>query len=46
MKMVCESDQYEDYLLELNEINYSNLIIKGKIEELFNPSQKRLKKQK
>jgi hypothetical protein len=39
MELVCESDQLEDYLLELKEVNYSNPIIKGKIEELFNPTQ-------
>ncbi len=46
MELVCESDQLEDYLLELNEVNYSNSIIKGKIEELFNPTQTELEKAK
>ncbi|WP_431801946.1 hypothetical protein [Halobacillus andaensis] len=46
MELVCESDQLEDYLLELNEVNYSNSTIKGKIEELFNPTQTELEKAK
>ncbi|WP_342772635.1 hypothetical protein [Oceanobacillus piezotolerans] len=46
MEMVCESEQLEDYLLELDEINFSNPIVQEKIEELFIPTQTELKKQK
>ncbi|MHA6260543.1 hypothetical protein ACXYMX_11705 [Sporosarcina sp. CAU 1771] len=38
MNLVCESEKLDDYLLELNEVNYSNPIIKKKANELFNPS--------
>jgi hypothetical protein len=30
MNLVCESDNLDEYLLELNEVNYSNPIIKEK----------------
>ncbi|WP_117161718.1 transglutaminase family protein [Paraliobacillus sp. X-1268] len=46
MEMICESDQLEDYLLELNEVNYSNPIIKAKIEVLFNSTQTEVEKAK
>lgn len=39
MKMRCESEELKDYLLESEEIDYSNPIIKATIKELFNPSQ-------
>jgi transglutaminase-like putative cysteine protease len=42
--LICESDNLEDYLLELNEINYSNPLIKSKVDELFNPSQSEIEK--
>jgi transglutaminase-like putative cysteine protease len=44
MEMVFESDKLNDYLLELNEVDYSNPIIKAKVEELFNPSQTEIEK--
>ncbi|MFC4355730.1 transglutaminase family protein [Chryseomicrobium palamuruense] len=44
MNLICESDQLDEYLLELNEVNYSNPIIKKKADELFNPSQTEIEK--
>ncbi|MBY0599935.1 transglutaminase-like domain-containing protein [Bacillus bingmayongensis] len=44
MHLVCETDKLEDYLLELDEINYSNALIKSKVDELFNPSQTEIEK--
>ncbi len=46
MKMVCESEQLEDYLLELDEVNYSSSIVRDKIEELFTPTQTEIEKAK
>ena len=46
MNLVCESEKIEDYLLELNEVNYSNLIIKEKLSEIFNQSQTEIEKAK
>ncbi|WP_026675259.1 transglutaminase-like domain-containing protein [Alkalihalobacterium bogoriense] len=46
MKLICESNKLEDYLLELNEVNYSNPLIKGKMEELFHSSQTEVEKVK
>lgn len=46
MNLVCESEKLDDYLLELNEVNYSNPIIKKKASELFNPSQTEIEKAK
>lgn len=46
MRMVCESEQLEDYLLELDEANYSNPIVKKKIEELFTSAQTEIEKAK
>lgn len=46
MNMICESKNLEDYLLELNEVNYSNPIIKTKVDELFNPFQTEIEKAK
>ncbi|UOE95216.1 transglutaminase family protein [Alkalihalobacillus sp. LMS39] len=46
MKLICESDKLEDYLLELNEVNYSNPLIKEKIKELFHSSQTEVEKVK
>lgn len=39
MDLVCESNNLDAYLVELNEVNYCNPIIRNKIAELFNPSQ-------
>ncbi len=44
MILVCKSEKLDDYLLELNEVNYSNPIIKKKAYELFNPSQTEIEK--
>jgi transglutaminase-like putative cysteine protease len=46
MNMICESGKLDDYLLELNEVNYSNAIIGAKADELFNPSQTEIEKAK
>lgn len=46
MEMICESDKLEDYLREGNEVNYSNSLIKEKVEELFNPTQTEVEKVK
>ncbi|MCZ8532356.1 transglutaminase-like domain-containing protein [Psychrobacillus psychrodurans] len=46
MHLICETDKLEDYLLELEEINYSNALIKSKIDELFNLSQTEIEKAK
>ena len=39
MNMICESEKLDEYLLELNEVNYSNPLISGQVDELFNPFQ-------
>lgn len=46
MNLVCESNKLDDYLLESEEVNYFHPIIKGKIDELFNPSQTEVEKVK
>jgi transglutaminase-like putative cysteine protease len=46
MNMICESEKLDDYLLELNEVNYSNPIIGAKVDDLFNPSQTDIEKAK
>ena len=46
MKLICESDNLDDYLLELNEVNYSDHLIKRKTDELFNPNQTEIEKAK
>ncbi|WP_066060096.1 transglutaminase-like domain-containing protein [Robertmurraya korlensis] len=46
MLLFCESEILNDYLLDLNEVNYSNPIIKKKADELFNPSQTEIEKAK
>lgn len=46
MMMVCESKNLDDYLLELNEVNYFHPIIKEKVKELFTPSQTEIEKAK
>lgn len=46
MKFICESDNLDDYLLELNEVNYSDPIIKRKADELFKPDQTEIEKAK
>lgn len=44
MILICESEKLDDYLLELDEVNYSNSSIKKKADELFNPSQTEIEK--
>lgn len=39
MNLKCESKNFNDYLLELNEVDYSNPIICTLANELFNPLQ-------
>ncbi|MCM3671006.1 transglutaminase family protein [Mesobacillus maritimus] len=46
MKLFCDSEKLDDYLLELNEVNYSNPIIKEKADELFHHSQTEIEKAK
>ncbi|MGE7187263.1 transglutaminase-like domain-containing protein [Peribacillus sp. NPDC006672] len=46
MNLVCDSDILDDYLLELNEVNYSKPIIIRKADELFNQSQTEIEKTK
>lgn len=46
MNFFCESEKLDDYLLELNEVNYSNPKIKKKAAELFNPTQTEIEKAK
>lgn len=46
MNIICESSNLEDYLLEMDEVNYSNTIIKEKINELFNHNQTEIEKVK
>ncbi|WP_375090384.1 transglutaminase family protein [Peribacillus sp. RS7] len=46
MNMVCESEKLDDYLLELSEVNYSNPIIRAKVDDLFDPSQTEIEKAK
>lgn len=44
MKWICESTNLDDYLLELDEVNYSEPIIKRKADELFNSNQTEIEK--
>jgi len=46
MKWIGESNKIEDYLLELDEVDFSHQIIETKIEELFNPTQSDIEKAK
>src|SRR5690625_1779333 len=46
MKLICESEKLDDYLLELDEVDYSNPIIQTKANELFHPSQTEIEKAK
>lgn len=42
--MICDSENLDDYLLELNEVNYSHPKIKEKGEEIFTPYQTEIEK--
>ncbi|MFD0954577.1 transglutaminase-like domain-containing protein [Virgibacillus natechei] len=46
MNMVCESEEMNDYLLDSNEVNYSQPIVQKKIAELFDRSQTEVEKAK
>lgn len=46
MKLVCESENINDYLLELEEVNFSDLAIKAIVNEIFNSSQSEIEKAK
>lgn len=46
MKLVCESEKLDDYLIEINEVNYSHPLIKAKAEELFTDFQTDIEKTK
>ncbi|MFJ7746810.1 transglutaminase family protein [Peribacillus sp. NPDC097295] len=46
MKLVCESKNMKDYLLELNEVNYSSQIVELKVNELFDPTHTDMEKAK
>jgi transglutaminase-like putative cysteine protease len=46
MKLVCESSSLDDYLLELDEVDYSHPLIKEKAAELFTSSQTEIEKVK
>lgn len=46
MKMICESEHLEDYLLELDEVNYSDTLVKEKIEVLFTGDKTEIEKAK
>ncbi|KHF39375.1 transglutaminase-like domain-containing protein [Halalkalibacter okhensis] len=44
MAMICESGRLEDYLLEINEVNYSHPLIKEKAAQLFLTAQTDIEK--
>jgi transglutaminase-like putative cysteine protease len=44
--MICESNNFNDYLLKLKEVNYSDPIITAKADELFSSSQTEIEKAK
>ncbi|MFV2046169.1 transglutaminase-like domain-containing protein [Metabacillus sp. YM-086] len=46
MNMICESENINDYLLEMNEVNYSHPKIKEKVSELFHEYQSDIEKAK
>ena len=46
MNLKCESKNFNDYLLDLNEVDYSNPIICTLANELFNPLQTEIEKAK
>jgi len=35
LKLICESDKFEDYLLELDMVDFSHPLIKSKVNDLF-----------
>ena len=46
IKLYCESESLDDYLLELSEVDYSNPLIQDKVAELFNSEQTEIQKAK
>ncbi|MEK5038535.1 transglutaminase-like domain-containing protein [Sporosarcina sp. FSL K6-3457] len=46
MQLVCESTRFNDYLLELKEVDFKNPIIQQKTNDLFTPSQTEIEKVK
>jgi len=46
MKLICESEKLDDYLLELDEVDYSNPMIQTKVNEFFDSSQTEIEKAK
>ena len=46
MTVICESEKLADYLLELDEVNYSHSLIKEKVEELYTGNQTEIEKAK
>lgn len=46
MELICESNELNEYLSELNEVDYSKSVIQEKISELFKPSQTEIEKAK
>ncbi|WP_062109600.1 transglutaminase-like domain-containing protein [Bacillus niameyensis] len=46
MELICESNNLDDYLLELNEVNFSDHVISKKANELFNHKQTDVEKAK
>lgn len=46
MELICESNNLVDYLLELNEVNFSDHVISKKANELFNHKQTDVEKAK
>ncbi|MEE3678995.1 transglutaminase family protein [Bacillus safensis] len=46
MNLTCESKNFDDYLCELAEVDYSHPLIRAKSNELFNPLQTEIEKAK
>ncbi|MCH1624377.1 transglutaminase-like domain-containing protein [Ferdinandcohnia quinoae] len=46
MQLICESTKMEDYLLELNVVDFSHSLIQEKADELFRPTQTEIEKAK
>ncbi|KIL11602.1 transglutaminase-like domain-containing protein [Bacillus safensis] len=46
MNLTCESKNFDDFLCELAEVDYSHPLIRAKSNELFNPLQTEIEKAK
>ncbi len=46
MNLVCESNNLEEYLIELDVVNYTHPFIRNKVHELFNDGQTEIQKVK